>query len=244
MYGTLGRGGFMQMGDFAQRMSNQPLSPLPTGSPVVPPKPPIENISGNSPASAMDSMAKLLMDRDSQTKGQFGDMPSSGGSSDFIASEPGAMSVLGLSTGTAFDRQGQGYDTTNLDIGALAGGLLGGVAGPIGGLAGGLAGRQADLNAVLGAERNPGLFTAGQRTGMQLSRGEQRAQREARDWWNQQNPAATAFQAAQPAAPRGSPQLERLLTQAKAERGTPSAQAPSNATKGQSYGSNSSKRGK
>jgi hypothetical protein len=157
-------------------------------------------------------------ERDSQSKGLYEGMTGAGGRSDFIASEPGAMSFLGLSSGTAFDRQGQGYDTTNLDVGALAGGLLGGLAGPVGGLAGGLAGRQLDLNAVLGAERNPGLFIAGQRSGMSLSRGEQRAQREARDWWSGQNPAATAFQQAQPAAPRGSPQLERLLSQAQQQR--------------------------
>lgn len=256
-YGSLGTRGFTPLGKMAQAMSAPPqgLTGLPpTVTPTPAPPPDVEAPQGRSGLVEAMGDPLRLSERGSNSRGSELSAAMTGryngGQSDFIASEPGMFGVMGLSSGTAFDRQGRGYDTTNLDVGALAGGLIGGLAGPIGGLAGGLAGRQADANVVLDATRNPGLFTAGQRSGMQLSRGEGRAQQEARDWWSQRNPAATAFQAAQPATPRGSPQLERLLSQAKAQRSEAGSQtqysspSKSAAASGQTRSVNESKRGK
>ena len=222
-YGRLGQQGFTRLGSMAQALSAPPqgLSGLPKTNEVPEDPEDVAALSGDNSNSSFSLARRLLGDeRDSNSRGDelSGAMPGSVGEFDsrFVSAEPGAVSLMGLSSGTAFDKAGRGYDTTNLDMGALAGGLAGGFAGPIGGAIGGLAGRQADANLVLGANRNRGLL--GSRTNNQnYSRGERTAQQEWRNWWNNRNPAAVQAAASAQGAV-GTPQLERLLTQARQQR--------------------------
>ena len=251
-YGVLGPSGYMALGRMAQAGSPPPrgLEGLPRTVTPEPPQDPEKVEARSEPvhsSESVHSMARLLNnENDSNSRGdELNVTPGNSGLFDsrFVAVEPGEFSLMGLSTGTAFDPSGRGYDTTNFDVGAAIGGLFGGVAGPIGGLAGNMLGRQADANLVLDAERNRSLL--GPRADNQgYSRLERRAQQEWRDWWNERNPGVQ--QVHNPNI-QGTPALEQKLAQYQQDRDSASrgpetswgsgARASRGSSWGPSYGS-------
>ena len=104
------------------------------------------------------------VDRDSQSRGaetSWGGQQIDPGSSlpdmfhgvqpEWATAEPGKMSVLGMSTGTAVDDMGYMHDAWVMDPGALlAGTLASAIGGPLAGIVGGQLGRQADWNIAMG----------------------------------------------------------------------------------------------
>lgn len=175
-YGVLGPSGYMALGRMAQAASKPPggLDSLPRTVTPEPPQDPEKVEARSSPSNSVNEMARMLYDRDSASRGDELSNKPGNSLADALAgvdtigasARPGAIGILGLSTGTIYDELGRGYDTTNFNpigfgsdiVGAGLGGLLGKGVSTVGGL--------------LGAELGPNYALRGTRnTALDFGRG-------------------------------------------------------------------------